>query len=181
MFLVVIMNKKAFFSTVILIFVFLILLFFLSIRDETKPLSFSDAPRYFALKVEEAYAIADKNISYAYVDYKMNYSRDCNTLILDANKFFNTYLTLTKVNDICVYAGINQTNTYNPANKSFDANYKIKIKCFLDLNKDIEEQYQYNKTFVFHKRYQSFETSYKECHFILADLDANKVYVDLIK
>lgn len=173
-------SKKAFFSVAILVFAFLIFMLFVDYKQSSKEISFDDSPRLFALKMEEAYNILDKSLSYNYIKYKEN--KDCNTVSNDGPDYFEYVNDKIQLNEFCDSIGtINNGASYIPNQKYFDANYTFIITCNYSHNSDFNLNYSYSNTITFHKRYQSYLVAGNKCQYVLSDLDTMNQYFGLIK
>lgn len=173
------MSRKAFFSTVIVIFALFFLMFFITLRSNNITIKFDESPRLLALKSEEAYAFLDKNLTYNYVTFINNFANDCNVTKDNVNDF-NNYLydkyNNAQINSFCK-ATITNFKKYNfVRNNHFDVNIFMDLNCTF-ANKDLNYTIYKDQTVVFHKRYKSWGPQ-SDCKFILTDLDADMNYID---
>lgn len=177
---------KGFFSVALVLFVLFITMFFVSINNNSNPILFDDSPRLLALKSEEAYLIADQNLTLDYINYNLpNIAIDCNTKAKDLTDFpiylKNKYPSLNpvKVNDYCFFRVRNAVSKPVTAN-SFNVEINAEIDCIYTKDSDLNYTFNKKSGVVFNKRYQSYSDAGK-CHFILHDLDSQLTYVNVLK
>ncbi len=173
---------KGFFSVALIIFVLFITMFYVTIKETSKPIMFDDSPRLLALKSEEAFLTLDQNLTYNYIDYKYSIPFDCNTKGTN-NSDFSQYLVtnysgtnIKKANDYCTVK-VRSGNFSTITSNTFDVNISANINCTYAKDSDLNYSMQIQTDLNFHKRYQSY-TDGGFCHFILTDLDSQTVYVD---
>ena len=181
------MSRKAFFSTVIIIFALFFLMFFITLRSNNITIKFDESPRLLALKSEEAYAFLDKNLTYNYIDF-INISSDCNVTKDKVNDFNNNYLyglyDDAQINSFCKATITDFKEDNFVPNDHFDVNIFMDLNCtfankYLNykIYKDLNYTIYKDQTVVFHKRYKSWGPQ-SDCKFILTDLDADMNYID---
>jgi len=174
------LNKKAFFSVAVLVFAFLLFMVYANYIKNSSDIIFDDSPRLFTLKIDEAYIAFDKNISYMYIDYKTNITKDCNVKLVDIAGYYNYMLGPTKLNEYCDVYGVlgTQTGMYTPIYNSIDVNYPFTIRCTYS---DSIKRYTSNQQIVFHKKYQSYKLANGKCRFIVSDNDTQNQYFGIDK
>lgn len=162
--------NKGFFSSVILVLIVIILLFFVTISSSTKPIMFSDLPRYAVLSSEEAYSMLDKQLFSSFRWYEKKVGK-CGVIPSDVQEF-KDYLNDQN------FDTKNCNNTISSVDLIVDKNVlkgKIISQINCTLKNDIEE-YVYSKTFTFNKQYESAPIGGGNCSYVFIDLDADYIY-----
>lgn len=163
------MNNKAFFSTVILIFVLLIFSFYIVKQKENYNLKFDDSYRYFALKTEEAYALLDKNLATSYLD-----NVDMVTCVEKTpfKNYIETNFTDFKLNEFCKVNSISSTN-YN-SGLGTPRTYIIDVVMFCSYNSK-DKSYNYILEPKFKKSYINIKYQ-NVCSVNIYDVDSGMYY-----
>lgn len=160
--------SRGFFSSVILVLIVIILFFFVTISSSTKPIIFSDLPRYIVLSAEEAYSLLDKELFSDFIIYEKFYG--CGVIQSDAQGFEDF---LKKQN----FNSKNCTSNLTDIEMNFDKN-ALKGKITANINCALQneiEKYEYSKTFIFNKQYESVSVG-GNCVYAFKDLDADYLY-----
>ncbi len=161
--------SRGFFSSVILVLIVIILLFFVTISSSTKPIIFSDLPRYTVLSSEEAYSSLDKKLFSNFIWYEKE-SGKCGVIQSDVLKFAEFLKNQNLDTKNC-------NNTISNLDLTVDKNsLKGKITANIDCTLQNEiEKYEYSKTFTFNKQYESALVG-GNCVYVFKDLDADYLY-----